>query len=110
MQLTYEDSGSTRPVSVGEYIKVSLAENPTTAYRWEIEGDQTALRQLDDRFDGPTIPRGASGTRVLSFEALHPGKTQLRLLKRRSWEKKAIDEFVVDLEVGLDDMSSGPPH
>ncbi len=99
MQLTYEDSGSSHAVDVGEQLTLTLPENPTTAYRWETEGDSPSLRQLDDHFDGVTTPRGAPGMRVFTFEAVRPGNVQLRLAKRRSWETNASDEFVIDLDI-----------
>jgi inhibitor of cysteine peptidase len=99
MELTGEDAGSERHVTVGEPIEIRLAETPTTGYRWEPEVDAETLEKVDDRFEGPSEPRGAAGTRVLRFEGRRPGTITLRLVKRRSWEKGAAEEFTVRLQI-----------
>jgi inhibitor of cysteine peptidase len=97
--LTSEDAGGRRSVSVGERIEVRLPERPTTGYRWQADVDASALRQVDDRYEGEAAPRGAAGVRSLTFEALRPGRARLRLASRRAWEGEDDDEFVVDLDV-----------
>lgn len=99
MNLTQENSGQRLTVRVGEVVSVVLAENPTTGYRWHAEIDTTRLEQADDRYDGPTEPRGAAGLRRLTFTALRGGPVRLRLVKRRSWEDATAAEFDVDLDV-----------
>lgn len=98
MELTQHDSGGRRTTRVGEELSVALAENPTTGYRWHPEIDAGTLQQTDDRYEGPTEPRGAAGTRRLTFRVLRPGPVHLRVVKRRPWEKTAVDEFSVDLD------------
>ncbi|HUL27100.1 MAG TPA: protease inhibitor I42 family protein [Streptosporangiaceae bacterium] len=97
MELRQEDSGGRRTARVGEELSVVLPENPTTGYRWQPEIDTSALQQTDDRYEGPAEPRGAAGTRRLTFKVLRPGPAQLRLVKRRAWENTGVDEFSVDL-------------
>ena len=99
MELTQEDSGGQRRVRVGDYLTVVLSENPTTGYRWEAAIDAAALQQTDDRYEGPSQPRGVAGTRRLTFRVLRPGPTLLRLLKKRSWEATVVEEFDLDLDV-----------
>jgi inhibitor of cysteine peptidase len=100
MELTKGDSGSHRATRVGEELSVALPENPTTGYRWHSEIDAGTLQQTDDRYEGPTEPRGAAGTRRLTFRVLRPGPVQLRLVKRRAWEDMPVDEFSIDLDAG----------
>lgn len=99
MDLTQADAGRRCTVQVGEPVTVLLPETPTTGYRWEPEVDAAALEQTDDRYDGPTEPRGAAGTRRLSFRPLRPGAAHLRLVKRRAWEATGVEEFAVDIDV-----------
>jgi inhibitor of cysteine peptidase len=99
MELTQDDSGSRRSARVGEELSVVLAENPTTGYRWHSEIDARTLQQTGDRYEGPAGPRGAAGTRLLTFRALRPGPVHLRVVKRRAWEETAVDEFSIDLDV-----------
>jgi predicted secreted protein len=98
MELTQDDSGGRRTARVGEELSVVLAENPTTGYRWYPEIDARTLQQTDDRYEGPAEPRGAAGTRRLTFRVLRPGPVHLRVVKRRPWEKTAVDEFSMDLD------------
>ena len=98
MELTQDDSGSRRSARVGEELSVVLAENPTTGYRWHSETDATTLQQTGDRYEGPAGPRGAAGTRRLTFRVLRPGPVHLRVVKRRAWEETAVDEFSIDLD------------
>lgn len=98
MELTRADSGGRRGARVGETVTVSLAESPTTGYRWQADIDTSALLQTGDRFNGPTGPRGAAGTRQFTFTVLRAGPTRLTVVKRRSWEADVVDEFSLDIE------------
>src|SRR6476660_305647 len=86
LTLTAEDSGTRRTASVGDQVAVSLAENPTTGYRWQAAIDETMLKPVDDTFEPASAATGAGGTRRLTFELLHDGVTELRLRKVRSWQ------------------------
>ncbi len=98
IELTVEDAGTTRAVRVGDRATVRLPENPTTGYRWQTDHDETRLRLVEDRYDGPQSPRGAGGERVLTFEVLLAGPTTLRLANRRAWgDGEPVAEFVVEL-------------
>ena len=98
IELRAEDTGSTRPVRVGDHVTVRLAESPTTGYRWQPDVDSTRLALVEDRFEGPQTPRGAGGERVLIFASLLAGPVRLRLEKRRAWgDTEAIESFEVEL-------------
>ena len=99
MELRQEDSGGRRAARVGEELTVVLPENPTTGYRWHSEIDTRMLQQAGDRYEGPAEPRGAPGTRRLTFKVLRPGPVHLRVTKRRPWENTAVEEFSIDLDV-----------
>jgi inhibitor of cysteine peptidase len=100
VELTEKDSGGRRTVRVGDDIVVTLAENPTTGYRWSADVDASSLGQTDDRYTGPDEPRGAGGMRRLTFTALRAGTIHLRLVKKRAWERDGDGEqFTVDLTV-----------
>jgi inhibitor of cysteine peptidase len=99
VHLTQDDSGSSRVVRIGDEITVVLDENPTTGYRWHTDLDGTRLQLTADHYQGPGRPIGAGGSRSLTFEPQQLGPTQLHLVKRRSWEQKAVAEFDVTLDV-----------
>jgi predicted secreted protein len=97
MELREEDSGGHWAVQVGEEVSVVLTENPTTGYRWHSEIDASMLEQTGDRYEGPAEPRGATGTRRLTFKVLHV-PARLHLVKRRGWEGTVAEEFMVGLD------------
>ncbi len=99
VELTGADAGTRRSLRVGESVTVVLAENPTTGYQWQPEVDASALVQTDDHYDGPTVPRGAGGTRRVTFVAKRAGTTGLRLVKKRPWETSPIETYEVTLDV-----------
>jgi predicted secreted protein len=93
-----QDSGGRRTARVGEELSVVLAENPTTGYRWHSETDARTLQQTGDHYEGAAEPRGAAGTRRLTFRVLCAGPVHLRVVKRRAWEHTAVEEFGIDLD------------
>ncbi len=86
-------------VTVGSQIEVTLEENPSTGYRWEPVVDPQVLREVADRYEAGTDRPGAPGTRVKLFEAMQPGETTLRMVRRRSWETAPTDEFLTHIEI-----------
>jgi inhibitor of cysteine peptidase len=97
-QLTSEHNGNRLAVSVGDTITVSLPETATTGYRWEPDVHDDVLRVADAQPVASATPRGAPGQRVITFEVLRPGSTQLRLVRKRSWEKTIQEHYAVELE------------
>jgi predicted secreted protein len=77
-----------------EMLEVRLSENAATGYRWGMPPDlnanwATTLRETGDTLESPGPTPGKPGTRVLRFEAIQPGKAELVLEYRRSWEDSA---------------------
>jgi predicted secreted protein len=75
----------------GEMLEVRLSENASTGYRWAMPVElnanwATTLREVEDKFEAKDPTPGKPGTRVLHFEAIQPGKAELVLEYRRSWE------------------------
>lgn len=100
MDLTREDSGARRTAQVGERVTVTLPENPTTGYRWQLAMDPDAFHLVEDRYTGSSDAPGAGGSRRLTFTVRRAGLLTLRLVKRRAWEQSAVDEFAVAFDVG----------
>jgi inhibitor of cysteine peptidase len=83
------DDGKTVALRAGDFLNVTLQENPTTGYRWVVvERDDSRLRLVDDQYaapdPGPNGAVGAGGQRLLRFQALADGPTRLRLEYRRA--------------------------
>jgi inhibitor of cysteine peptidase len=102
VDLTKDDSGSTRVVRIGDEITVVLDENPTTGYRWHADIDTARLQLIADHYQGPARPAGAGGSRYLTFAPLQSGQVELHLVKHRSWEQAVVAEFDVALDVAAE--------
>ena len=87
-----DDSSNGREVflRVGEILKVSLNENATTGFRWEIHAHPEMLRETEgEKVDAPEGPPGRGGVRHFYFEAVHRGSGELQMEYRRNWEHAA---------------------
>lgn len=94
--MTYEEPRELA-VAAGDTIAVSLPDKPMTGSIWEPVFDERSLRLVDDVSEAPTMPRGASGRRVLTFEVLRAPPGELRLVRRRRWEREPREAFAVPL-------------
>jgi inhibitor of cysteine peptidase len=100
MDLSYRDSGRTLDLRTGQTIRIELAENPTTGYRWQTaQSGEPVLEPAGDSFRRGSSPGlGAGGTRTLDFRVNSPGTATLRLLYQRSGESDSTrKEFVLHL-------------
>jgi inhibitor of cysteine peptidase len=79
----------------GQRMQLSLRENPTTGFRWELQENGSppcALRE--DTFVAPaTGGVGKAGTRRWLFEAVESGTCRIVLAYRRAWESKPPDRM-----------------
>lgn len=73
---------------VGDELKLSLRENRSTGYRWELtQNPGSVLHLTADTFEGPAASRpGASGARHWVFKAYDAGRASIELDSKRSWE------------------------
>jgi len=76
------------PLTVGQTVEISLSENPTTGYRWELKtAGEPVCAARGDSFDAPPPGIGKSGTRRWRFEAVAQGTGDIELAYRRAWEQ-----------------------
>ena len=83
-------NAKTVAVHMGNTLVVSLRENPTTGYMWEVSNSGAGqMRLVATKSDKPTHPGlvGASTTKHWIFETVKPGKMRLQMAYRRAWEK-----------------------
>jgi predicted secreted protein len=90
------DSGETMVTvnGIGEF-GIKIISNPTTGYSWGVQEiipeDLVKFKQAktvcpgDQEGSQPLL--GAPTYEILTFEALNPGKVEIRLNYRRPWEK-----------------------
>ncbi len=85
--MTEADSGKTVEVSVGDNLELSLPENATTGYRWELENvDSKVVAIKEEDYKPSSGAVGSGGSKNWSLKAVAPGKTECRLKLWRPWE------------------------
>lgn len=96
MELTEKDNGRTIDIVAGELVTVSLNENPTTGYRWEVE-NMSGLEIVSDLFQSTGNAIGAGGIRLFQFRASSVGRHELLLKNWRKWEddRSVVNRFEV---------------
>jgi inhibitor of cysteine peptidase len=131
VQIGAQDNGARVRIQKGQTLAISLMANPSTGYRWEPEsvglgaaGDSILIEvgteflpgeppaQPGDRSEGAGLPLlGAPTTQILRFVPAAEGRTTLRLVYGRPWEKTAAPsgEYSLDVEaVGAFTDSASP--
>lgn len=88
MRLVESDSGKTVEIYVGEELDVILAAMPTAGYVWEIEKlDSAVLKHHKTEHLFKDKPIGAQSMETLGFQAIGVGKSELKLIFHRPFEK-----------------------
>ena len=91
-ELTEKDNGRTLHLDRGDTFTVTLVSNPSTGFQWQFGTppyDETVMILRGDKYIQPQeqLAAGAPGKRRLSFLAEGSGRTGLRLIYVRPWEK-----------------------
>lgn len=82
--------GRTIELRVGDGVKLSLAENPTTGYRWEfLAKPEPECVIVSEAYVADTVNGavGSGGAHGWVFRAVEKGMSAIRLVYRRPWEK-----------------------
>ena len=101
-QISSADNGKSLALQAGDELAVSLPENPTTGYRWQVDSSGPSLILEKDDFALPgEVQMGSAGTRLFTFRAAAAGHASLQLGLRRSWEqdKPALQTFSLSIQV-----------
>jgi len=88
-----DDYSSQRELNVGEEFTIHLESNPTTGYRWHPVYDGTLLKLISNDFTlPPSRLIGEGGTEHFNFRAIKLGRTTIKMLYNRRWEKENLKE------------------
>lgn len=102
MALTQEDNGKRIELSASEPLEISLAENPTTGFRWSFVDLDPSVRVVDDSYnlEGEATP-GAAANHRFRLEFSDRGEYGIALRLWRDWEGEAstLDRYGVTVEV-----------
>jgi inhibitor of cysteine peptidase len=104
LALTASADGSSQTLSTGQQMQITLESNPSTGYRWAVDG--TVPPQLTQDGDAKYLaPKagavGAAGTEVWTFTGATAGQGTLKLKYWRSFEPTATPAktFTVTVDV-----------
>ncbi|HII92603.1 MAG TPA: protease inhibitor I42 family protein [Methanosarcina sp.] len=101
--VTEADNGKTISLKNGENFTVSLREDPSAGYLWELNLSN-GLSILDDEYIEGLNPEnltGVPGTHLWVIEATAPGSQKVNGIYRRSWENitGTEEKFTLGVEV-----------
>jgi len=103
IELSAEDDGSTQRLAVGQGLTVQLDSNPTTGYRWALDGELPGgLEQIGEpEYVAGSDAIGAGGTELWRFRGAAAGSAELKLKYWRSFEPTAPPEgrFSATIEI-----------
>jgi inhibitor of cysteine peptidase len=86
--VTEEQNKATVTVNPGNSITVTLQENPTTGYQWNLTATPGLLVTSDTYVPSDTTGKrvGSGGTRVWDLSAIAQGEQKIEAVYQRSWE------------------------
>jgi len=103
IELTGTSNAPQQALAVGQQLKITLDSNPSTGYRWAVDGAvPPQLQQVAEAsYDGTANMPGAGGTEVWTFVGKSAGTGALKLKYWRSFEPTAtpVRTFKVSVDV-----------
>jgi len=106
LELSADQDGKSVTIAKGREIVVRLAGNPTTGFNWRVgEISGAAVKSQGEPTYVPTQHTqrmvGTGGTFVFKFLAVKPGKSTVKLVYARPWEKEKppVQSFTTTIEV-----------
>jgi predicted secreted protein len=82
-----KDNGQSFKVPVGGLVRILLAENGSTGYRWEIDHySQTTIESVSCQSHYPGEAVGSAGEVAFTFRGRKVGPGQITLKEWRPWE------------------------
>jgi len=94
-------------LAVGERVEVSLAENRTTGFRWDLKvKPEPVCTLVESAFEPAPGPPGKGGTHRWQFQAVRAGTGEIELEYRRPWEHDTPPGQTFKLSVRVQKESS----
>lgn len=103
VSLKITDDGGHFLIGLDDIVNVTLGENPSTGYSWNVtEYDTDVLELINESYYIPNYDSemvGQPGNHVWLFKAMMIGVTTLKIEYARAWEDAPIDTFEVTFKV-----------
>ncbi|MHC1597401.1 MAG: protease inhibitor I42 family protein [Methermicoccaceae archaeon] len=103
---TQADNGTTVSVKLGETFSVSLPENPTTGYSWNMSTTGGIALKSDtytpEQPSGKTELVGAGGVHEWVFQAVGKGTQKVMGIYKRPWENTTGTEETFELTLNVE--------
>lgn len=104
VSLDKKANGSETTLKNGQVLTIRLESNITTGYSWEVAECDESVLKLDGEPEYVTSERdqnlvGAGGVQIFRFKPAAAGKTHLKLVYHRPWEKDVEPVEIFDLDV-----------
>ena len=91
-EYAFNEANNNETVTAGSEITISLEENPTTGYEWNVTSS-TGLEYVNDTYIAPeTGLVGAGGVHVWEYIAAEEGAGEFSAIYKRPWEETIGNE------------------
>ncbi len=84
-------------MKVGQTLELTVPENPTTGYIWQVAEPQSILKVEEiyrqDQVKSKQPILGVGGQKQFIFTALQPGEAWIHVKHSRAWEQNPVDEW-----------------
>jgi len=101
LTFTYDLNDSVVSVEAGKMFYITLEENPSTGYEWELtasEGLEMHCDKYSAKYTDAMIV-GAGGTHIWSFSASEPGTYVIKAVYMRPWMQQCLDDMTFELTI-----------
>lgn len=102
VMLTEANQGQTIDLRLGQQAVLSLPENATTGYRWEIDRLDADMLAVTETRNYPSATVGSGGRVEWVFTPKRPGDGEVELKQWRPWEgeRSVVARFNMRLHIG----------
>ncbi len=101
LEVTEQSNGKEITLTVGQEFRLSLPENPTTGYGWQlVRTGEPECALIRDSFQASSHHVGAPGVHEWLFRAESAGRVSVEMRLARKWERdSATRSFLLLLRV-----------
>jgi inhibitor of cysteine peptidase len=101
INLTEEDNKKQFILSTAGNIQIALDAIPSAGYTWSISKiDTSKLKQIGEMIFKPQSEKlGSPGKQIFHFRSSFPGKSTLRLIYYRPWEKEKLPKSTFEVTI-----------